>query len=350
MKYSKINKSILVMMLALAVLSFTSQTVMGTDDSGVADKLALALNYYSELDFDKGLETANSLLERSDLTAKDSVAIFETLSIITYAKGEKYLNQSIDYLQKISEIGPCVSRLPQEIWPRELRDKWYKILKVKNQLVCEEETSSGIKTIAIMEFDNHSIGKYQEELGFLSKGLADFFQHDFAKISTLRVVERDKIDFILKEIELQQAGAVDKATAVKVGKILGAQLMIFGSITQLDDKNTRMVIRVVKVETSEIIASVDKEGKPEYSRMEKELVKELAETLDIKLDNKIKDAINEGGTVSLDATTYYSMGLDYMDRYDYKNAYDHFKKAYELDNNFVEAKRKMEIYRPLVGG
>ena len=43
------------------------------------------------------------------------------------------------------------------------------------------------------------------------------------------------------------------------------------------------------------------------------------------------------------------MGLDYMDKYDYKKAYEHFKTAYELDNSFVEAKRKMEIYRPLAG-
>jgi len=43
----------------------------------------------------------------------------------------------------------------------------------------------------------------------------------------------------------------------------------------------------------------------------------------------------------------YAKGLEYMDRYDYKKAYDFFKQAYELDNTFVEAKRKMDIYRPL---
>lgn len=323
--------------------------VVGQDKVNVVDALAEALNYYAELEFDKGIEVARGLLEQDNLTAKDSVAILETLSIITYAKGEDYLKQSVEYLEKISQIGPCVTHLPQEIWPRELRDNWYKLLKQMNQLSCDQGGPTEITTIAIMEFDNHSIGEYQEKLGSLAKGLADFFEHDFSKISTLRVVERDKIDFILKEIELQQSGAVDVATAVKVGKILGAQLMVFGSITQLDDKNTRMVVRAVKVETSEIVASVDKEGKPEYSKMEKELVKELAGILDIQLSDEITKLIEQGGTGSIDATTHYSMGLEYMDRYDYKNAYEHFKQAYELDNEFVEAKRKMEIYRPLVG-
>jgi len=321
----------------------------GQEQATVVDKLAEALNFYTETEFDKGIEVARGVLAWDNLTAKDSIAIFETLSIITYAKGEEYLRQSIEYLEKISKIGPCVTHLPQEIWPRELRDKWYGLLKGTNQLVCDKSGPTEITTIAIMEFDNHSIGEYQEKLGSLAKGLADFFEHDFAKISTLRVVERDKIDFILKEIELQQSGAVDAATAVKVGKILGAQVMVFGSITQLDDDNTRMVVRAVSVETSEILASVDKEGKPQYSKMEKELVKELAGILDIQLSDEISNMIDMGGTASLDATTHYSLGLEYMDRYDYKNAYEHFKTAYEMDNNFTEAKRKMEIYRPLVG-
>jgi len=198
-----------------------------------------------------------------------------------------------------------------------------------------------------MEFDNFSIGKYQKELGPIGKGLADGFEHDFRKISTIRVIERNKINFVLKELELQKSGAVDRSTAVRVGKILGAKYMVFGSITQLDDKHTRMVVRVVSVETSEIIASVDKEAKPEYFKMEKELVEELAKKLDITLSDDVKALIKEGGTESLDATTFYSKGLEYMDRYDYKKAYEFFKKAYDLDNSFVEAKRKMEIYQPL---
>lgn len=340
-------KSILILLITILSMTFSTGFVYA-EATTVADKLAEALNLYSELEFEKGLDVTKSMLARDNLTNKDSIAIYETMSIITYALGEEHVRKSFEYLDKISKLGPCVTRLPQEIWPKELRDHWYKILKEMNKLICEEPAAE-ITTIAIMEFDNHSIGEFQEKLGSLSKGLADFFEHDFAKISSLKVIERDKIDFVLKEIALQQSGSVDKATAVKVGKILGAQLMVFGSITQLDSKQTRMVVRAVNVETSEIIASVDKEGKPEYSKMEKELVKELAGELDFKLSDDISKLIDKGGTESLDATTYYSIGLEYMDRYDYKNAYDNFKKAYEMDNEFVEAKRKMEIYRPLVG-
>ena len=316
-------------------------------DGAIADELAKCLELYNDLEFEQSIAHAQKLITRTDLTTQDSIAIYEVLSIVTYATGEGNLKKAFAYLDKISNVGPCIIHLPSYLWPPELRDKWYEVLKKRDMLVCPEESRPGFKTIAIMEFDNYSIGKYQEELGALGKGLADFFEHDFSKISSMKVVERDKIEFVLKELELQKSGAVDKATAVKVGKMLGAQYMVFGSFTQLDGNQTRMVVKAVSVETSEIIASVDKDGKPEYTKLEKALVEELAKLLDVQLDDDVKALIQEGGTESLNATTLYSKGLEYMDRYDYKNAYEYFKKAYELDNNFVEAKRKMEVFKPL---
>lgn len=334
-------------LLAVLTIGLCVTAAFGQGEAKIVDVLGDALKYYNEGDFDKGISVSQALFERADLTPQDSIAIYEVLGILTYAKGEKYRKQSFSYLDKISGIGPCVIHLPREFWQAELRHKWYEILKAKESLYCPDESRSDIKTIAIMEFDNFSIGKYQEKLGPIGKGLADFFEHDFGKISEFKVVERDKINFVLKELELQKSGAVDRSTAVRVGKILGAKYMIFGSITQLDDKHTRMVVRVVSVETSEIIASVDKEAKPEYSKLEKELVEELAKKLDVTLSDDVKALIQEGGTESLDATAFYAKGLEYMDRYDYRKAYEFFKKAYDLDKDFVEAKRKMEIYRPL---
>ncbi|MEW6051231.1 MAG: CsgG/HfaB family protein [Candidatus Zixiibacteriota bacterium] len=318
--------------------------------SSVADKLTEALSFYAAAEFEKGLAIANDQLKRKDLTQGDSIAVYETLSLLTYGMGEKYRGKAVSYLETMAKIGPCVLRLPRELWPPELRDRWYRITQAAGMLTCADQIAGPtVKTIAIMQFDNYSVGKYQEQLGLISKGLADMFAMDFAKVSDLKVVERDKINFVLKEIELQQSGNVDQATAVRVGKILGAQYMVFGSITQLDERTTRMVVRVVKVETSEIVASVDKEGKPDYFDMEKGLVAELSQKLDVTLSDKARQLLQEGGTSSSDATTFYSKGLDYMDKYDYKNAYENFKKAYEADPKFVEAKRKMDLYRPLVG-
>ncbi|MDD3731129.1 MAG: CsgG/HfaB family protein [candidate division Zixibacteria bacterium] len=322
-------------------------TTFAQEQTSVSTKLEKAIQYYNELDFEKGLSLTKELLQKEGLNDQDSIAIYSVMSMLTYAMGTDYLRQAFQYLDKIAQIGPCKVPLPYHFWPQQLRDQWYDLAHAQNALMCTAETSPEIQTVAIMEFDNYSVGKYQEELGFITKGLADFFESDFAKISSLRVVERDKIDFILKEIEMAKEGKVDASTAVKVGKILGAQLMVFGSIVQIDKNNTKMLCKVVKVETSEILTSVEREGKPDYFAMEKELVMELAEKLNLALNDNTKKLIQESGTASTDAATLYAKGLYYMDQYDYKKAYEFFRMAYDMDNTFTEAKKKMDIYHPL---
>lgn len=338
---------IVFLLTALIVMYAAVGDSQAQSEINVSDQLTEAMDLYINLEFEKGLDITRSLLERTDLNDQDSIAIYSVMSMITYGMGADYLKQAFGYLDVIAKIGPCKVPLPYDFWPQQLRHQWYQIVNAKNALVCTAEGDAGVQTVAIMEFDNYSVGKYQEELGFITKGLADFFEADFSKISSLRVVERDKIDFILQELELTKSGQVDAATAAKVGKLLGAQLMIFGSIVQLDDKNTKMLVKAVKVETSEIVTSVEKEGKPDYFKMEKELVTELAEKLNLSLNEDTQKLIKAAGTESNDAATLYAKGLYYQDRYDYKKAYDYFRQAYEIDGNFAEAKKKMDIYRPL---
>jgi TolB-like protein len=339
------------MILMVALLIMLSgpmvRSAAAQEGTKVADQLAEAFKYYTELDFDKGLAVAQDLLARDDLDGRDSIAIYAVMSMLTYSKGKAHIDQSFDFLEKMAAIGPCELHLPYEFWPQQLRDRWYSIAQKKNALTCPTDADKDLKTIAIMEFDNYSVGKYQEQLGFITKGLADFFETDFAAISDLRVVERDKIDYILKEIELSQSGQVSTASAVQAGKLVGAQLMVFGNVMQTDSRTARMLVKVVKVETSEIIATVTKEGSPDFFKMEKELVKELADKLDLTINKETAKFIDESGTQSADAATLYSQGLYYMDKYDYKQAYEYFKQAYDKDSTFAEAKRKMEIYRPL---
>jgi TolB-like protein len=314
----------------------------------LTEKLAEAVNVYLDGEFEEGLAIADGLLSEHNLTAMDSVAILEVKSIITYAKGQRYKKEAFGYLQNISRIGPCLMDFPRDIWPSELRDKWYEISKKRGELVCMNEETARLRTIAIMEFDNFSIGKYKNTLGDLSKGLADFFELDFSKFSGVKVVERDKLDYLLREAKLVEEGKVDQASAIKVGKLLGAQMMVFGSITQLGGKNGRMVVRVVDVETSEIITTADREGKPNFVEMEKELVKDIAAKLNLLMPEATGAAGGESATSDMDAARLYSIGLRYMDEYQYEKAYEYFQKAYEKDGTFTEAKKKMEIYKPLV--
>ena len=109
-------------------------------------------------------------------------------------------------------------------------------------------------TVAVLPFTNSAIGKANEELGPLSKGLADLLISALAANPGIRVVERDRIQAVMEEQKLSSSGAVDAATAVKVGKIIGAHHMITGVFITEKSGAMKLVTRVFNVETSEIVS------------------------------------------------------------------------------------------------
>lgn len=104
-------------------------------------------------------------------------------------------------------------------------------------------------TVAIMYFNNNVITKDARDYDGLSKGLPDFLITEMSSNSAIRVVERDQVQKLLDEQKLVGAGQVDRESAVRVGKLLGAQHMIFGGF-MADAKGTfRIDARAVNVET-----------------------------------------------------------------------------------------------------
>ncbi len=107
-------------------------------------------------------------------------------------------------------------------------------------------------TVAIMYFNDGAIGKAHDELAPLSKGIADVLISEMSDNPGIKVVDRDALQAILAEQKLSADGTADKATAIKVGKLLSAHHMIFGGFVT-DPAGTMMLnLRSVNVETGEI--------------------------------------------------------------------------------------------------
>lgn len=86
----------------------------------------------------------------------------------------------------------------------------------------------------------------------LSKGMAEMLITELSQNSGVRVVERDRLQTLLEEQNLQGGNQVDKATAVKLGNILGARHMLMGSFVVDQRQNMRIDVRAVNTETSAI--------------------------------------------------------------------------------------------------
>ena len=110
----------------------------------------------------------------------------------------------------------------------------------------------GKPTVAILSFNNGSFGKDAKDYDGLSKGIPDFLITEMSSNPAIRVVERDQVQKLVDEQKLVTGGQVDKETAVKVGKLLGAQHMIFGVYMADPKGNFRIDARAVNVETGEI--------------------------------------------------------------------------------------------------
>jgi TolB-like protein len=106
--------------------------------------------------------------------------------------------------------------------------------------------------VAVLYFDNNSIGKDRADYDGLGKGIADMLITDLAANANVRVVERERIQKLLEEQNLVTANRVDATTAVRLGRLLQAQYMIVGGF--MNDGRGTMVLtaRAIDVETSRI--------------------------------------------------------------------------------------------------
>ncbi len=185
------------------------------------------------------------------------------------------------------------------------------------------------KTMAVLPFENNSVTD-PDRYDPLSKGLSAMLITDLKNSSTsLQLIERDKIQALLKEIAMSQSGIVDQSTAVKAGKILGAQSIVFGSFMVLGNQ-VRMDARIIKVETSEVVMAESIVGDSSgLLNLAMDLAGKIAKSM--KVAFKPPRVKSEG---DINAALYFSKGLDALDRGDKKEAKKMFSKSIELDSAY----------------
>jgi curli biogenesis system outer membrane secretion channel CsgG len=152
------------------------------------------------------------------------------------------------------------------------------------------------KRVAVFDFDYATVhGGVAAIFGQdvdVGKGISDLLVTDLVKDGTYSVIERKALDKILKEQNFSNSDRADPNSAAKIGKLLGVDAIIVGSITQFgnETKNTNIggggggfggfglggvghkkskaivavTARLVDIDTAEILGVA--EGKGESSR------------------------------------------------------------------------------------
>jgi curli biogenesis system outer membrane secretion channel CsgG len=94
------------------------------------------------------------------------------------------------------------------------------------------------KRIALMDFEFGTIQHWWSGNWDIGKGIADMTVTDLVKDGTFSVIERKKLDAILQEQNFSNSDRANPTSAAKIGKVLGVNAIVVGSITQfgLEDK------------------------------------------------------------------------------------------------------------------
>ena len=195
------------------------------------------------------------------------------------------------------------------------------------------------KTIAILYFDNSS---NNSNLDALKKGLADMLISDLSNLNMLQVVEREKLEEVMAELSLSNTKNFDSGTQQKIGKLLGAETILFGSFFEMFGQ-FRIDAKIVKTETGEILKAEGVNGvTSDFMKMEKQLVWKIAKGLDIRFSEKEEATIMASEGVTYQATLAYAQGLELYDKGEKSEALNKFNEALKLSPNFQRAQLMVE--------
>ncbi len=118
-----------------------------------------------------------------------------------------------------------------------------------------------VNKVALMEFP------YENHFNNFTKNVYESLSVYFTQ-KGFQVVERSQLNRILKEQKISNSGLVDVSTATKLGKLLGSEIAVLGTVTNMGN-NSVIRARLVDVEkgVSMTAAQVEIQKTPEIMKM-----------------------------------------------------------------------------------
>lgn len=190
------------------------------------------------------------------------------------------------------------------------------------------------KTVAVLSFDNYTGKPDYDPLG---KGVASMMISDLSSVPEIQLVERERTQDLVKEMELQHSRYFDSTTAVKAGHLVGAQYVVVGAFNAIDPK-IRIDTRVVRVATGEIVKTAQVTGdQDKFFDLEQTLSNRLIDGLGVALSPEDKQRLESQQRANrIDALSTmlgYSQALALFDRGDYLGAAERMAPVVQASPN-----------------
>jgi TolB-like protein len=182
----------------------------------------------------------------------------------------------------------------------------------------------------------------------LAYGLADLLLADLATSRQLVVVDRVRLDVLVREIRLAGRGLVDSASAPRVGRLVGARQLVLGTLAAQPDGRLRIDARLADVTTGRV-QSVVTGSSPltEILDAEKELAFRLLAQLGVTLTPAERAAIALRPTRDLSALLAHGRAVRFETEGRYDQAAREYARALQLDPDFARAGARLRAVRAL---
>lgn len=195
--------------------------------------------------------------------------------------------------------------------------------------------------IAVWDFDFHEVAlPNTPALNHLSRALSEILNEQLLSYPGVQVVERMRLREILDEQKLGSSTLADEDARLRLGRIVGAQHMIFGSLVSLGDV-TRADVRLVSVQTSQVLSSHEASARTdELGTTMVDVARALATSMGYGKTSHQNMRAQKADPATL---MFFDQGLALMDLKDFSAAIDVFKKILANNAEFAPAERQLQI-------
>ena len=199
-------------------------------------------------------------------------------------------------------------------------------------LGSHSSVAGGQVTVTVLPFSSHAT----KDKNWLGKGIADMLMRDLAEVNGLIVLERDHIQTLLEEMELQDSAFLEQQ-AVRVGKVARVDLLVFGNYVLKQD-NITIQLMLVDLATQSVIQQEHASGTVgNLHQVVSQLALAFVRHRHQSLSERELANIQFHPTDSLSATEHFYRGIDAYDQGEYADAFSEFVAASLIDTKYFEA-------------
>lgn len=206
---------------------------------------------------------------------------------------------------------------------------------------AQSGSEGNMPTFAVADFNGFLLGEAGNSAP-VGKAVTNMLITELSQRSGINVIERYRLQELLREQQLSLSGRVESSAVQQVGQMLGAGYFITGAVSGVGE-NLRMDIRLLDTETSEVLKAEKLTDRTErLLAMVEEIADSFMDAVDADVELEAAGDRPEPVEIPVMATIHYSRAVDYRDKGETAKAIEFAEKALEEHPDHKDAKKLLD--------